>query len=83
VAAGSLRRESATRDSRGYSTGQFGQWSDPMVDYYRPQRSADVARASDCPVCPMTEQSTFSPTAIIVGEVINTPPSSHFEGVRA
>jgi hypothetical protein len=26
-------------------TGQPGQWSDPTVDCYRPQRSADVVRA--------------------------------------
>jgi hypothetical protein len=30
-----------------YSTGQSGQQSDPTVDCYRPQRSADVARAPD------------------------------------
>jgi hypothetical protein len=50
-----------------------------MIDCYRPQQLADVARALNCPVRPTTEQSAFYPTTRIVGEAINTPPTGHLE----
>jgi hypothetical protein len=49
------RRSRAITPDYLVCTGQSRQWSDPTVDCYRPQRSADMAghRAvnSACPVC--------------------------------
>jgi hypothetical protein len=57
-------------------TGQSGQWSDPMVECYRPQRLADVARAPDMYGVHQTvrcarrqKQQLFCPTTIIEGSL--------------
>ena len=45
------------------------------------KRSADVARAPDCPVHPLIETATFCPTALFEGEAIYTPPTNHLRCV--
>jgi hypothetical protein len=82
----SLRREPATRGSRGYSTRLSGVhrivW--PMVRS-NGQLLQDLNGRlmwpghQTCPVHPTIKQSSFCPTAIIVGEVINTPPTGHLK----
>jgi hypothetical protein len=55
--SGSLRRETYNQALSGFNTGLSSvhrtvwQRSDPTVDCYRPQRSADVARAPDSEQC--------------------------------
>jgi hypothetical protein len=89
---GSLRREPATKGSRGCSTGlssvHWTVWAmvgsndrllqTSTVDW-RGQGTRHVMCAPDCLVRPTTKQSAFRPTARIMGEVINTRPTSHLE----
>jgi hypothetical protein len=65
---------------------QSGQQSAPTIDYYRPQLSADVARAPDMSDVHRTvrcaqrqKHQLFCPTAIIEREAIYTPPTSHLK----
>jgi hypothetical protein len=96
VAPGNLRKEPATRDSWDCSTRPSGVhrtvWAtlDPTVECYRPQRSANVARAPDMSGvqrtvwCARRQSSQLSVQRLyFVGGGYKYPTNRAFEGVGA
>jgi hypothetical protein len=81
----SLSRESATRDSRGCSTGQSGngQLLQTSTIGWRGQGTGHVRCASDCPVRPTTDAAAFLSNGYNWGGGYIYPFNRVFEGVGA